>query len=87
VDEEQLKLDMELSDSGDFEDDEEEKAQPYSVGSLERPREDDDQFADLEEAEMLAMEQSRYSDTTMAVWDNESGEVLAIAYAGIVYTP
>lgn len=81
MDEEQLAIDMELSDE------EGDGILPYSIGILEYPREDDDRFESQEEAEDRATELSKYNDSVMGVWNEDGGEVLAIAYGGILYTP
>lgn len=56
----------------------------FSVGHLEYPKEDDEQFNDELEAEAAAIKASR-NDSIWAVWDNESGEVLSIVYQEIAY--
>jgi hypothetical protein len=81
VDEERLHIDMELSDE------EGDEILPYSIGTLDNPQPYDDKFDSQEEAEDTAMELSKYNDSIMGVWREEDGEVLAIAYGGILYTP
>jgi hypothetical protein len=61
--------------------------QPFSIGTLDNPRDNDQQFDTRGQAQAVATDQSCHNDRIMAVWDNETGEVLAIAYAGILYTP
>ena len=58
----------------------------YSIGRLESPTEDDDQFAGFMEAEVAAIESS-IDDAVWAVWENTTGEVMAIAYQQIAYRP
>lgn len=57
----------------------------FSIGHLERPTGEDRQFDTREEAEIAAIEES-YDDGVRAVWDNDSGEILAIVYQQTVYT-
>jgi hypothetical protein len=52
--------------------------QPYSIGQLEWPQSQDEQFDDQADAEIAAMEQSQYNDTVMGVWHNATGEVLSM---------
>jgi hypothetical protein len=58
----------------------------YSIGRLERPQPDDEQFDDFVDAEVKAIEES-IDDAVWAVWENESGEILAIVYMQVVYRP
>src|SRR3989304_4449210 len=51
----------------------------YSIGRLEYPAEDDEQFKELPDAEQTAIEAS-VDDAVWAVWENESGELMMIAY-------
>jgi len=61
-------------------------AEPYSIGRLESPAPDDEQFSNLEDAETAAIEAS-IDDGVWAVWDNASGEVLSVVYGSIAYRP
>ena len=58
----------------------------YSIGRLESPHPDDEQYSDFEEAEMAAIVAS-IDDGVWGVWDNKRGEVMAIAYQQIAYRP
>ncbi len=58
----------------------------YSIGRLESPAEDDDQFANFTDAEIAAIEAS-IDDAVWSVWENTTGEVLSIAYQQIIYRP
>lgn len=58
----------------------------FSIGRLEYPRADDDQYAEFMKAELAAIEYS-IDDSVWAVWENESGEVLSIVYQTITYRP
>lgn len=57
----------------------------YSTGILTSPQKDDERFDELEEAEVKAQENS-IDDDTWGVWDDESGELLAIAYQSQIFT-
>ena len=58
----------------------------YSIGALVMPGKDDPQFDDYGKAEEAAIAAS-YDDGVWAVWENESGEIQAIVYQQMVYTP
>ncbi len=58
----------------------------YSIGRLESPAEDDDQFAGFMEAEVAAIEAS-IDDAVWAVWENTTGELLAICYQQTAFRP
>ena len=58
----------------------------YSTGRLESPTEDDDQFAGFMEAEIAATEAS-IDDAVWAVWENTTGELLAICYQQQCFRP
>lgn len=58
----------------------------YSIGRLESPSLDDAQYETVQEAEIAAIEAS-IDDGVWAVWENDSGDVLAIVYQSEVYKP
>lgn len=58
----------------------------YSIGDLENPQTSDEHFSEYNEAEFRAIEGS-FDDSVWAVWDHDSGEILAIVYQQIVYRP
>jgi len=51
----------------------------YSIGRLESPGPNDEQFAELDAAEIAAIEAS-IDDGVWGVWENKSGELMAIVY-------
>lgn len=57
----------------------------YSYGDPRNPCDDDPRFASFEEAQQEAAKQSRIEDRIFAVWEDESGEILALVYDGIAY--
>jgi hypothetical protein len=59
---------------------------PYSIGRLLTPAPDDQQFAELDAAEIAAVEASG-DDCVYGVWENKSGELLAICYQQTVFHP
>jgi hypothetical protein len=58
----------------------------YSIGRLESPAPDDQQFAEPQTAEIAAVEAS-FDDGVWAVWENKTGEILAIVYQQTIYQP
>ena len=50
------------------------------------PRPDDPRFKKYAEAEQAALDGS-VDDDVWAVWQDDSGEILAIVYQGQVFTP
>jgi len=60
--------------------------QAYSIGRLLTPARDDQQFAELDAAEIAAVEASG-DDCVYGVWENKSGELLAICYQQTVFHP
>jgi hypothetical protein len=60
--------------------------QPYSIGRLLTPAPDDQQFAELDAAETAAVEAS-IDDCVYGVWENKTGELLAIIYQQTVFSP
>lgn len=56
---------------------------PYSVGDPRAPRPNDPTFDTRQEAEDHAARYSR--DDLAAVWENETGEILSIAWEGVLY--
>ena len=60
--------------------------QPYSFGRLLTPAPDDQQFAELEAAIIAAIETSG-DDCVYGVWENKTGELLAIVYQQTIYQP
>jgi len=57
---------------------------PYSIGCPTSPREDDPRFADLGQAIAAAVQHS-YDDDIWAVWEDDSGELLALVYQQQVF--
>ncbi len=57
----------------------------YSIGDLRHPKPTDPQFNDADTAIRAAVAAS-VDDWVWAVWDNDTGEILAIVYQGIAYT-
>jgi len=59
---------------------------PYSIGCPTSPREDDPRFDDLDEAIAAAVTHS-YDDGVwaVAVWEDDSGELLALVYQQQVF--
>lgn len=55
----------------------------YSFGDPHNPRPDDPRFPTQEAAEQAALER-RY-EWILAVWDDVTGEVLALIFDGTVY--
>lgn len=60
--------------------------QKYSVGRLENPTKDDEQFDDVVDAEITAIERS-IDDGVWAVWENKTDEIIAIVYQQHTYHP
>jgi len=58
----------------------------FSAGHLTSPRPDDPRFNEYAEAEQAAVNKS-VDDDVWAVWEDESGEILAIVYQGQVFKP
>lgn len=58
----------------------------YSVGIAITPMKDDDCFDDLDDAILDAVEKSVACTDVLAVWDNESGEVLHLVLDGQVFS-
>lgn len=58
----------------------------YSVGDLRDPRPDDRRFQTQDAAVHYATEAS-FPDRVLGVWRDADGELLAIAYDGLVYWP
>jgi hypothetical protein len=57
----------------------------YSVGTLTNPKPDDQRFGFFEEAVKSAIQASSWDDFVWGVWNDDSGELLAIVYQGRVY--
>lgn len=58
----------------------------FSVGDLRDPRPEDQRFATQQEAETYARAQS-FPNITLGIWRDSDGELLAIAFDGLVYWP
>lgn len=58
----------------------------YSVGELRDPRPEDERFDEQVNAEKAARSAS-YPGRILGVWRDEDGELVAIAYDGMVYWP
>jgi len=58
---------------------------PYSVGELRDPQPSDERF-EAEDAYTYARNTS-YPDRILGIWDDETGELVAIAFDGLVYWP
>jgi hypothetical protein len=58
----------------------------YSVGELKNPQPTDRRFATPLQAELAAREES-WPDRILGIWDDEDGELIAIAYDGGIYRP
>lgn len=58
----------------------------FSVGSLRNPHPDDRRFATRAEAEHYAREHS-FPNITLGIWHNPTGELIAIAFDGLIYWP
>jgi hypothetical protein len=60
----------------------------YSYGYLNSPTQDDAQFESESDAARAAVERSiGWHSHVYGVWQNGTGEVLAIVYAGQIYRP
>jgi hypothetical protein len=57
----------------------------FSAGHLVSPRPDDPRFKEWAQAEQVAVDRS-VDDDVWAVWQDDSGEILAIVYQGQVFT-
>jgi hypothetical protein len=57
----------------------------YSIGDPTMPKPEDRRFGDLESAEDAVVE-AAIDDSVWAVWDDENGEVLALAFGGVLFT-
>jgi hypothetical protein len=58
----------------------------YSVGGLRNPQPEDKRYDLRIEAEKVAREKS-YPDCILGIWRDEDGELVAIAYDGLLYWP
>jgi hypothetical protein len=58
----------------------------FSAGHLTDPHPDDPRFKEYADAAQVAVKRS-VDDDVWAVWQDESGEILAIVYQGEVFTP
>jgi len=59
---------------------------PFSAGDPRDPRPDDIEFAAQEEAAAWASE-CHDDNTIRCVWNNDTGEILAMYFRGVEYTP
>jgi len=62
----------------------------YSIGDPADPLSDDPRFDTREAAEIAAIERTvteLHSNEVLAVWEDGSGEILALVFCGIVYQP
>jgi len=58
----------------------------FSVGRLEYPRHDDEQYPTQEAAELHGIGMM-VTETPLGVWENETGELRAIIYENTVFRP
>lgn len=58
----------------------------FSVGDLRDPQPDDQRFETRNEAEQYAREKS-FPNIALGVWHDPSGELIAIAFDGLIYWP
>lgn len=58
----------------------------FSAGHLTNPQPDDPRFREYADAVQSAADRS-VDDDVWAVWEDKSGETLAIVYQGEVFTP
>ncbi|MBI5031617.1 MAG: hypothetical protein HZB51_13900 [Chloroflexi bacterium] len=58
----------------------------FSAGHLTNPQPRDQRFEKFDEAMYAACDRSK-DDDAWAVWEDESGEILAIVYQQQVFTP
>lgn len=58
----------------------------YSVGELRDPRPSDDRYDSQIEAEQVARKDS-FPDRALGIWRDADGELVAIAYDGLLYWP
>lgn len=58
----------------------------FSVGLLQHQSDDDLQFDELADAEITAQNCSQ-DDDVWSIWDDASGEIVAIIYQEILYRP
>lgn len=58
----------------------------FSIGNPNNPTKDDPRFDEQEDAEVAAIEVS-VDDGVWAVWDDEDGEVVALAFGRVIFNP
>ena len=58
----------------------------FRIGRVNDPKPDDRLFETQSAAETVATLES-YDDSVWAVWEHESGEILALVYQQQVFTP
>jgi hypothetical protein len=58
----------------------------FSVGDPRDPQQTDPRFASRIEAEHFAREHS-FPNIVLAVWHDSSGEVVALAFDGLIFWP
>lgn len=58
----------------------------FSVGDLRNPRPDDQRFLTKEAAWSYAREKS-YPNIVLGIWHDPHGELIAIAFDGLIYWP
>lgn len=58
----------------------------YSVGDLRDPRPSDERFLTKEAAWRYAREKS-YSNIVLGIWYDGNGELISIAFDGLIYWP
>lgn len=59
---------------------------PYSIGELRDPRPEDKRYDNQIEAEQVARRES-WPGGILGVWRDADGDLVAIAYDGMVYWP
>lgn len=63
-----------------------ETSRKFSAGHLTDPQSGDQRFEKFDEAMNAAVEGSK-DDDVWAVWEDDSGEILAVVYQQQVFTP
>ena len=58
----------------------------FSIGDPCNAKKDDARFDNQQDAEVAAVEAS-IDDSVWAVWDDEDGEVVALAFARVIFNP
>lgn len=58
----------------------------FSVGALRDPRPEDQRFPTMQAAEQYAREKS-FPNRALGIWLDSNGELVAIAFDGLIYWP